>query len=280
MILVDKQIQFKIDNDNMICDGYKPENLHGISYDILIDSIILTDSSNESKFINKNSYNLRSGETVYIKSDIEINMPHDCIGRIVERNSVMRMGLEVSGPCYQPGHKTKLFLRVHNIIPEDIVLHKGQGIAQIMFEHLDITPDKPYNIDTNHSYQEEQEYIGVQGSWRSDWLGQMEKYNKKLEDLDNLENRIYGNIITIMGVFITMFSLLMFNFSAITEKNIGFRSILGLNFSLVLLLYILLGAIVLILNRRKEIKFLIVYFLILIILLLVNIMGWSNHWFF
>lgn len=280
MILVDKQIQAKINTENMICDGYKPEHLHGISYDIMIDSIILSDNSNESKFINKNSYNLRSGETVYIKSDIEIKMPLNCIGRIVERNSVMRMGLEVSGPCYQPGHKTRLFLRVHNIVSEDIVLHKGQGIAQIMFEYLDVKPDKPYNKDTNNSYQEEQEYTGVQGSWRSDWLGQMEKYNKKLEDLDNLENRIYGNIITIMGVFITMFSLLMFNFSAITDKNIGLKNILGIDFSLVLLLYILLGAIVLILNRRKEIKFLIVYFLILIILLTVNILGWINHWFF
>lgn len=279
MILVDKQIQLKVEIQNMICSGYKPENLHGISYDILIDSIILPDRTDESKFINKNSYNLRSGETVYIKSDIEINLPVNCIGRIVERNSVMRMGLEVSGPCYQPGHRTKIFLRIHNIISKDIVLHKGQGIAQIMFEYLEVKPDKPYSQDTDNSYQNEENYIGVQGQWRDDWLGQLEKYDQKIEELDNMENRIYGNIITIMGVFITMFSLLMFNFSAI-ERQISLQNVLGIDLSLALLLYILLGAIVLILNRRKGKGFYIIYFLLLAVLLAINVFGWVNNLFF
>lgn len=280
MILTDKQIQTQIDAHSLICSGYKPENLHGISYDILIDNIILPDNNNESNFIAKTSYNLRSGETVYIKSDIEIKMPDNCIGRIVERNSVMRIGLEVSGPCYQPGHRTKLFLRIHNLASNDIALYKGQGIAQIMFEYLEVKPDKPYSQDKDNSYQNEHDYIGVQGQWRSDWLGQLEKYDQKIEELDNTENRIYGNIITIMGVFITMFSLLMGNFSAITGKNMNLKNILGINFSLTLLLYILLGAILLVLNHKKNKIFYIVYFLILCILLTVNICGWVIGWFF
>lgn len=279
MILVDKQIKTKIEVEKMICEGYKPENLHGISYDILIESIILPDKTDESKFIEKNTYNLRSGETVYIKSDIEINMPVDCVGKIVERNSVMRMGLEVSGPCYQPGHRTKIFLRIHNIVSKDIVIQKGQGIAQIMFEYLPIKPDKPYSKDIDNSYQNELNYIGVQGQWKNDWLGQLEKYNQKMEELDNTENRIYGNIITIMGVFLTMFSLITYNFSTIAN-NANFKNVLGIDFSLTLLMYILLGAIVLILNRRRETRFYVTYGLILLVLVGINIFGWTKGLFF
>lgn len=239
--------------------------------DILIDSIILPDGNDGDKFIEKKSYNLRSGETVYVKSDIELQMPVNCIGRIVERNSVMRIGLEVSGPCYQPGHKTKIFLRIHNIISKDVTLYKGQGIAQIMFEYLNVEPDKPYSQEESNSYQYEKDYMGVQGEWRSDWLGQLEKYNQKIEELDNTENRIYGNIITIMGVFLAMFSLLMFNFGAITEKDMYVESIVKIDCSLVFLLVLLLGVIV---NKQRKKAFYFVYFFILFILLGINIFIW------
>lgn len=273
MILVDKQIEAQVKCQNLICNGFKRENLHCISYDILIDSIILPDFTDEKKFVEKASYNLRSGETVYVKSDIEIQMPVDCIGRIVERNSVMRIGLVVSGPCYQPGHKTKLFLRVHNITSNDICLYKNQGIAQIMFEHLDMKPDKPYSKEADNSYQDETKYMGVQGEWRDDWLSQLEKYNQKIEQLDNMESRIYGNIITIMGVFLTMFSLLMFNFNAVANnKELEFKSIIKIDCSLLLLLYILLGVIVLIVNSRRKKSFYYVYFSLLTLLLLLNVL--------
>lgn len=111
MILVDKQIKTLIETQNLICSGYKPENLHGISYDIQIDSIIIPDKSRKQDFDELNHYNLRSGETIYIKSDIEIQLPDRCIGKIEERNSIIRMGLQVSGPCYQPGHKTYIFFK-------------------------------------------------------------------------------------------------------------------------------------------------------------------------
>lgn len=276
MILVDKQIKQRIKKQNMICSGFKPENLHGVSYDILIDSIIIVDSRDVKKYNDKNSYNLRSGETVYVKSDIEIKMPTDCVGRVVERNSVMRTGLNVSGPCYQPGHETRLFLRVQNMSYDDITLYKGQGIAQIMFEKLEMEPDTPYSKEKNSSYQNEMDYTGVRGEWREDWLRQIEKYNKKIEDLENTESRIYGNIITIMGVFITMFTLVMFSYSGITQ-NMSFGHIVGLDITLTLLLMVLLGAIYLIVNRHKRWSF-IVYIIVLVLLVglafLAFYMGW------
>lgn len=275
VILVDSQIRHKIEQHNMIDKkGFKPENLHGISYDIQIDKIIVP-SDNEEKYTNKNRYVIKSGGTVYVKGDISLNMPNDCVGKIVERNSVMRMGLEVSGPCYQPGHKSNVFIRVHNISASDITLNRGQGIAQIMFESLDKEPDIPYSNDQSSSYNDEKNYIGVQGEWRGDWLEQIQKYNNKIEEIDNIESRIYGNIITIMGVFITMFSLLTFNFGAISDGSYGFDQILKIDLSLTLVLYILLGNISLIVNKRRQKSFYIMYFVLLIILVIINIKVWT-----
>ena len=275
VILVDSQIRRKIEQHNMIDKkGFKPENLHGISYDIQIDKIIVP-SDNEEKYTNMNRYVIKSGGTVYVKGDISLNMPNDCVGKIVERNSVMRMGLEVSGPCYQPGHKSNVFIRVHNISASDITLNRGQGIAQIMFESLDKEPDTPYSNDQNSSYNDEKNYTGVQGEWRGDWLEQIQKYNNKIEEIDNIESRIYGNIITIMGVFITMFSLLTFNFGAISEGSYGFDQILKIDLSLTLVLYILLGNISLIVNKRRKKSFYIMYFVLLIILVTINIKVWT-----
>ena len=86
VILVDSQIRRKIEQHNMIDKkGFKPENLHGISYDIQIDKIIVP-SDNEEKYTNMNRYVIKSGGTVYVKGDISLNMPNDCVGKIVERN--------------------------------------------------------------------------------------------------------------------------------------------------------------------------------------------------
>ena len=42
-------------------------------------------------------------------------MPLNVLGRVAEKNSRMRQGLQVDGPHYQPGHITYVFMRVRNI---------------------------------------------------------------------------------------------------------------------------------------------------------------------
>ena len=186
------------------------------------------------------------------------------------------MGLQVSGPCYQPGHKTYLFLRVHNMTSQNIPLYQGQGIAQIMFDYLSIEPEIPYSKDTNNSYQNENDYKGVLGDWQKTWLEQVQNYDHKIDKLEDLENRIYGNILTLMGIFISIFSLLSFNFNAISSQ-IDIISLLRMDFSLTLLVYILIGAITIIVNKHRGKAFYIVYFIILTILLGANILLWLTN---
>lgn len=82
----------------------------------------------------------------YISDTISFEASWDCICkgqrrsenlvcRIIGKNGVMRLGLQVSGPLYQPTHQTAIFLRVTNLT-EYIILHKDFIIAQITFEKV------------------------------------------------------------------------------------------------------------------------------------------------
>ena len=165
MILVDKEIKEMVYNKQLIIESFDLNNLGSVSYDLAIDKIIAF--SEESK-IECEEYELCSGEFVIVKTQEKLQMPYDLLGRIEEKNSVMRMGLIVSGPCYQPGHETYAYLRVLNISKRKILLEKGFRIAQIMFEKLSIAPEVPYDKRDTASFNNEVEYRGY-GKYEQDY---------------------------------------------------------------------------------------------------------------
>ena len=94
MILVDKNIKKLISENKLIVSGYKEENLKGIAYELTIDSIYNSEKNAVS------SLDLKPGDITYIKTNEEISLPENITARIIERNSVMRIGLKVDGPQY------------------------------------------------------------------------------------------------------------------------------------------------------------------------------------
>mgnify|MGYP002796077817 CR=1 FL=1 len=104
--------------------------MNGISYDLTIGVICGID---EKENIH---YDLRPGETVFVKTKEKLAIPLNILARIAEKNSRMRQGLKVDGPHYQPGHVTFAFLRIQNISNNTIELSAGMRIAQIIFEEL------------------------------------------------------------------------------------------------------------------------------------------------
>lgn len=166
MYLVDRNIKVAVENNQLITTGFLPENLKGIAYELTIDSIY--DEKNNPV----SSFELNPKDIVYIKTAEEISFPENITARIIERNSVMRMGLRVDGPQYIPGHKTFCFLRVENISDHAISLNKTFKIAQIMFEKLKDVPEQTYDKQNSASFQNEKEYIGA-GKYQSEY-----KYNK------------------------------------------------------------------------------------------------------
>ena len=162
MILVDKNIKDLVSQGKLIKEGYKKENVGSISYDITIDTILAHNGNtlDETDVEKKDVYYLGPNEYVMIKSVELLSIPENILGRIADKNSLIRLGVSVTGPHYQPGHTTYAYLRVQNISCDKIKISKGQKIAQIIFEELKSVPEVPYNKDDSASFNDELEYKG------------------------------------------------------------------------------------------------------------------------
>ncbi|MDB7951536.1 dCTP deaminase domain-containing protein [Faecalitalea cylindroides] len=245
MILVDKNIKSLA--EKIIIKGYDENNVGPVSYDVTIQSIIC---ENEDK----DMFVLRPQEMIFIKTMEKIKMPNNLMGRIGEKNSRMRQGLFVSGPHYFPGHETYMFLRVVNLSSNSITISKGDKIAQIFFEELKQEPEQNYASNPNASFNNENEYRGL-GKYESEYEKRVSKIEELNETLEKKENSVYLNIITFMGLFVSIFSLITINFSQLTN-NFSSENIIPINISLGVVIALFMGLILIFLNKAKSKLFL------------------------
>lgn len=149
MILVDREIKENVIDNNLI-GNFDEDRLGAISYDLIIDKFIVNNIECDDK-----EYLLKPGKYVYIKTLESLNMLNNLCCMVIEKNSLMRLGLKVDGPLYQPGHKTNIFIRVMNISDKDIVLNKDMEIAQLIFLKLSGIPDRTYDMQIDSRYNNE-----------------------------------------------------------------------------------------------------------------------------
>ena len=267
MVLVDKQIESRISSGELIVEGFTDKTLSsGISCDLTI-SCIIDESGNE-----RDRYTVAPGETIFVKSREKLRLPYDITGRIVEKNSRMRQGVRVDGPQYQPGHETYAYLRVQNISSREISFHSGESIAQIIFEQLGAIPDVTYDKQPEASFQKETAYVGL-GNYKDEYERQMgdqiERANKELE---NVSQRIYGNVLALMGVLIAVFSILTTNAEAMRNAEITARYVITMNASMAFSIAVLMGLILIFFNKVRSKALVILYGLILFVLLAVLVL--------
>ena len=258
MILVDKSIKER--SGEIFCEGYAEKYVNAISYDLHIKGVICDDAL-------KDSYTLHPGEFIFVQTREIIHMPKDLIGRIGEKNSRIRQGLSVAGPHYYPGHKTYIYLRIQNITCANITIRENDSIAQIIFEQLESVPEKAYDEQEDASFNDEYQYRGL-ANYRDEYEARTEELKKANESLEEKENHIYANILTFMGIFVSIFSLIMVNFSNITKGTLTKGFIVPMNLSLGVVIALFMGLILIFLNKAKSKGFLIAYIVILIILII------------
>ena len=247
MILVDKSIKER--SGEIFCEGYAEKYVNAISYDLHIKGVICDDAL-------KDSYTLHPGEFIFVQTREMIHMPKDLIGRIGEKNSRIRQGLSVAGPHYYPGHKTYIYLRIQNITCANITIRENDSIAQIIFEQLESVPEKAYDEQEEASFNDEYQYRGL-ANYRDEYEARTEELKKANESLEEKENHIYANILTIMV-----------NFSNITKGTLTKGFIVPMNLSLGVVIALFMGLILIFLNKAKSKGFLIAYIVILIILII------------
>lgn len=173
MFIVDKQIKEQCSQNKLIVENYREDNVGAVSYDLTVAEIIVNGENQEIL----NSCELQPNQTVFVATLETIQIPENYIGMVSEKNSVMREGLVVAAPIYQPGHRTKCFLRVTNVSSDLIIISKGKKIAQILFERLADTPEITYSQNPTASFNDEISFKGF-GNYESEYKKEIKKIKK------------------------------------------------------------------------------------------------------
>ncbi len=220
MFLNDAIISDRIKRDQLL--KYTEEECQPLSVDLHIDSVLFWkvngkagqgefDPSDIAVFY-QTPFQLKPHETVFVKAKEELNMPRDLVGCIVEKNGVMRLGLQVSGPMYQPTHNTAIFLRVTNLTEYIITLNKGFAIAQIYFEEA-YPPNNPYSNRSDAKYTGEFEFKAPEHLITES----IDPKEQMVEEIKTVENKMLTTFTVFMGAFVSSLALIVVNFNTYTK---------------------------------------------------------------
>lgn len=263
MLLIDREIKNR--HKELFIEGYNEKCVESISYKVTVKCIIVN-SSKDGETTTVQEYVLHPLDTVYIQSNERIKLPYNMTARIVERNSIMRKGLFVSGPHYQPGHNTYLFLRVKNLSSKDYTIKSGDdpehAIAQIEFEQLSEKVETPYGQKgIQDRYQDEDRFTGEMNVGISETIEKLVETTNDLKEegdkirskLKKTRSKLFAEILTLMGIFVAIFSLIVTDISSISalaEKNAG--NILLINSSLGFTLTCLISLVMIVTDNHSR----------------------------
>lgn len=208
MILTDHEITALVNEEGLI-EEFEPQQLTNIGYDLRTEYFPVDGDK-------KTSFTLQPGESVFVATVENVKMCNNLAGRVVLKNSRIRMGLALDSPVYQPAHHTKIFFRITNVSNAEITLHKGDSYATIIFEQLSSSPDIPYA----GAYTGEFDFIGL-GDYKDPYRKQIREIERKTENLKDLERNIYSNVLVILTVFVALFSFLTTNISLLSSAASG-----------------------------------------------------------
>ena len=207
MLLVDRDIQAFLQNGNIdtndqtsICHGDEG-CITNIGYDLRAKFFIKSGKKAES-------CELAPGESAFVSSQEYIKFDDITSGILNLKNSRIRMGLTMDAPVYQPGHETYIFFRITNISSNSIDLKIGEKYAMLMFYQFEKGPIHTYS----GTFQNENNYSGL-ARYDSQYADQIKSLDGKVKDIKSLEKSIYSNVITILTIFIAIFTILNVNIS-------------------------------------------------------------------
>ena len=196
-------------------------------------------------------YSLQPHETVFVKTGESLELPPNIVARIVEKNTTLRMGLQVSGPMYQPGHKTGIFLRVSNLTDYVIKLTKNFSIAQIIFEKIS-TPTTSYAQKEDGKYNNESTFTVPIGNLKLS-VKPEENVDEGLK-ISETKTKMIASFAVFLEAFISILAVIFLNINFF-EKHTAVLEVVKINFSLAVCIAVILGTVFhLYLKMNNDIK--------------------------
>ena len=237
MFLIDKQIK---EHAEALISPFDPERAFNIGYDLTVDKLFNTPGEALDRI------ELHPSETVFVMSKEAISLPKDIAAQVFLRNKHVRQGLTLCAPFYQPGHHTRVYFRITNISSKTITLRTGDGLASIHFLQLPEEVSKPYD----GTFQDEVDYSGM-GDYASELRRNMSEVDEKIDSVKHIEKTVYANVLSIMAIFVGIFSLININTgSAISALDL--KALLTLNLATVGSIGFLIAIINSVLNVSKS----------------------------
>ena len=173
MILTDKDIQQRLENNNLLIEP-KPtsEQIQPASLDLrlsneflepLIDTTPVDIKNNSPRYqpIQCNVLNLPPKSFVLGTTIEKVKIPPDLIGRVEGRSSIGRLGIaiHVTAGFIDPNFEGQITLEIANLSNNSVVLYENMRICQIVFEELKSTPNRLYG-ECGNKYQGQTGVVG------------------------------------------------------------------------------------------------------------------------
>ena len=162
MILSDKDIIKEVKQGGIIVKPFKKENVQPASIDLHLDNQFMTFNTIENFVIDVKEPAKNLMNRVEIKKDDyfvlqpkefalglvieETGVSDRIVGRLEGKSSLGRIGLIIhtTAGYLDPGNSLKMTLELFNASPLPIKLYYKMPIAQMAFEYLSSTCEKPY----------------------------------------------------------------------------------------------------------------------------------------
>lgn len=160
-----------------LIENYKESNLQSASYDIQIESKILTENpivdtvdlrskeNIENVFEEtdiSSGYVLKPNEYVLVKMKERINMPDDLCAHIRPRTTFNKLGLIITNQHVNPSYSGTLYIGLKNMTAHGFKIYPDIVVGQLVFETLsgEVRKDKLYrNIKTSKYQGEDNTFI-------------------------------------------------------------------------------------------------------------------------
>ena len=131
-------------------------------------------------------------------------------------------------------------------------------------------PNHSYDQQVNASFNDEWKYRGL-SNYKDYYEQRTSKATKAKKELEDKESSIYTNILTMMGIFVSIFSLITVNFNQLNSKNLTGNFILKMNLSLGIIITLFIGLIMIFLRKREDNK-IMKYFIGLLVIMLIALL--------
>lgn len=179
MILSDKEIRKYIqDTTSPLIEPFFEDHLQAASYDVSMSGNIATlkrigrlvDPSVDSNLndmyenieIHEDGYLFSPGEYLLVELAEKVNIPQNLVAHIRPRTRFTRAGILIADQHCNPTYEGQLYIGLHNVGPNTVLLSPGLRIAQFIFEELSSVPSETlcYKNKKDAAFHQETSFRG------------------------------------------------------------------------------------------------------------------------